>query len=304
MKKILSVSIGSSTRDHTTEVDFLGETCQLTRSGTDSDLKKAYELYKMYDGKVDAFGVGGIEFYVQVADRKYYFRDAKPIRKAIVKSKVGDGNGLKGILAQRALQALEAKLNEDGKTLKNMTGLKTTAVDRYTMAKAMADSGLDMTYGDLRFALGIPISIHSLASVRLLAAILMPVISRVPYSWLYPTGEKQIAEPENKYPDLYEKADVIGGDFLQIRAYLPPDLTDKIIVTNTTTAENVEMLQKRNLKMLVTSTPRYEGRSFGTNVMEATLRALIDKPDNEITSADMLELVEKIPLEPNIEVLN
>jgi hypothetical protein len=56
--------------------------------------------------------------------------------------------------------------------------------------------------------------------------------------------------------------------------------------------------------MLVTTTPRLEGRTFGTNVMEATLRALIDKPDDEITEADFLDLIERIPMEPNIEVLN
>ena len=75
-------------------------------------------------------------------------------------------------------------------------------------------------------------------------------------------------------------------------------------MTNTTTAANVEMLQKRGVKILVTTTPRLEGRSFGTNVMEATMRALIDKPDVEITREDFIEVIEKIPLKPNIEVLN
>jgi hypothetical protein len=85
---------------------------------------------------------------------------------------------------------------------------------------------------------------------------------------------------------------------------MPNDLTGKIIVTNTTTAENVEELRQRNLNILVTTTPRFEGRSFGTNVMEATLLALIDKPQSEITQEDFLYLIEQIPLEPNIEVLN
>jgi hypothetical protein len=63
-------------------------------------------------------------------------------------------------------------------------------------------------------------------------------------------------------------------------------------------------LRKRNLHILVTVTPRLEGRSFGTNVMEATLLALIDKPQSEITEADFVDLINRIPLEPNIEVLN
>jgi len=67
---------------------------------------------------------------------------------------------------------------------------------------------------------------------------------------------------------------------------MPDNLSGKIIVTNTTTARNVEELQCRGLHMLVMTTPRLEGRSFGTNVMEATLLALMDKPQTEVTQAD------------------
>ena len=79
---------------------------------------------------------------------------------------------------------------------------------------------------------------------------------------------------------------------------------DAARVTNTTTKKNVEELQKRNLNILVTATPRLEGRSFGTNVMEATLLALMDKPQPDVTETDFRDLIERIPLEPNIEVLN
>jgi hypothetical protein len=51
-------------------------------------------------------------------------------------------------------------------------------------------------------------------------------------------------------------------------------------------------------------TPRLEGRSFGTNVMEATLLALMEKSQSEVTDKDFIDLIERILLEPNIEVLN
>ena len=100
-------------------------------------------MYKDYDGKVDAFGVGGLEFYIQVADKRYYMRDVKKVAKAIKISKVGDGNGVKGILEQRAFEALEKHLNKEGKSLKGLPALKTTAVERYGMASAMVDAGMD-----------------------------------------------------------------------------------------------------------------------------------------------------------------
>lgn len=305
MKKILSISVGSSSRDHTTKHVFLGQECELSRQGTDGDFEKAVRRYADMDGKVDAFGVGGVEFFLRVGTKKYYFKDVSRIRKAIKISKVGDGNGVKCLLERRAFQALEKHLNEkENKTLKGMPALLTTAVDRYGMGEAMVDAGLDMTYGDFMFALGMPFPIKRLSTVRVVAAVLLPVITRLPYTWFYALGAEQDKPPERKWDKYYQEAQVLGGDFIQIRQYMPDDLTGKIVVTNTTTAKNVEELKKRNLHILVTVTPRLEGRSFGTNVMEATLLALMDKPQSAVTSDDFLGLIQQIPLEPNIEVLN
>jgi len=132
----------------------------------------------------------------------------------------------------------------------------------------------------------------------------LPVITKLPFTWFYALGSEQDKPPQQKWDKYYQQAKVLGGDFIQIRQYMPDDLTGKIIVTNTTTSKNVEELRKRNLHILVTVTPRLEGRSFGTNVMEATLLALMDKPQSEVTDKDFLDLIDCIPLEPNIEVLN
>ena len=305
MKKIISISVGSSSRNHTTKKVFLGEECEISRQGTDGDFEKAVQRFRELDGKVDAFGAGGIEFYLAAADKKYYFRVAKRIRDAIRISKVGDGNGVKGLLERRAFQALEKYLNEkEGKTLKGLRALQVTAVDRYGMAEAMVEVGLDVTFGDLMFGLGIPIAVKGLSNVRLMAALLLPLVTQFPMSWLYALGSEQDKPPQPKWTKYYERSTVLAGDFIQIRQHMPDDLTGKIIVTNTTTAKNVEELKERNLHILVTVTPRLDGRSFGTNVMEATLLALMAKSQSEVTEADFLDLIERIPLEPNIEVLN
>ncbi|MBK8782613.1 MAG: quinate 5-dehydrogenase [Anaerolineales bacterium] len=243
MKKIISISVGSSARDHTTRHTFLGQECEISRRGTNGDFKKAIELYKELDGKVDAFGIGGVEFFLQVEDKKYYFRDVKRIRNAIKISKAGDGNGVKGLLERRAFDYLEKYLNEkEGRSLKGLPALKTTVVERYSMGKAMVDSGLDVTFGDFMFALGLPIAIKKLSTARLVAATLLPVVTQVPFSWLYPLGSEQDKPPQPKWTKYYQQSQVIAGDFLQIRQYMPDDLTGKIIVTNTTTTKNVEEL--------------------------------------------------------------
>jgi len=304
MKQILSISLGASSRDHVTEVDFLGQRCRLTRLGTNGDLAKAIALYKEYDGKVDAFGVGGTMFFLEIAGRRYYWRDIQPIREAVRISKIGDGNGVKSILARKAVEALEARLAAEGRTLRGMKALMTAAVDRYSMAEALDRAGCKMVIGDFMFALGLPIPMHTLRTLRFVAAVLLPVLSRLPFRWFYPVGEKQEKEPQERWNRYYQEAELVAGDFLQIRDYMPRDLRGKIVLTNTTTAQDVAELARRGLSLLVTTTPRLEGRSFGTNVIEAALLALIDKPQEEITKQDLAELIERIPIQPGIEKLN
>jgi len=300
MKKVLSVSLGSSLRDHSTEVEFMGQKFQLSRQGTDGDYGRFIQMYRDYDGKVDAFGVGGTEFYLWVNGRRYYFRESKQIRKAIKISKVGDGNGIKHILGPLAIKALQ----DEGYHLRGKKALKTTAVDRYGLAKALVDAGCDVTFGDFMFGLDIPIPVRSIRAVHAIAVLLLPIMTLLPFKWLYPTGAEQEKEPSQKYSKYYQEADIIAGDFLQVWSNLPDDLSGKIIITNTTTNKNVEELQKRNLPILVTTTPRLEGRSFGTNVIEAMCRCLIDKPDDQIVEEDFKDIIARIPLKPQVHKLN
>jgi hypothetical protein len=300
MKKVLGISLGSSTRDHTVEAVFLGQRFWLSRQGTDGDLRRYVQMYREYDGKVDAFGVGGAEFYLLVNGHRYYWRQIRRVRQAVRLSKIADGNGIKHLLAPYAIQALR----EHGVELRGRKAFKTTAVDRYGLARALVDAGCKVTFGDLMLTLDVPIPVHSLHTIHILAALLLPIVTKLPFSWVYPVGEKQDREPSTKYSRFYEESDIIAGDFVQVWSNLPRDLSNKIIITNTTTARDVEALQKRNLHLLVTTTPRLEGRSFGTNVLEAICRCLVDKPDDQITDRDIVDLIERIPLKPQVHVLN
>lgn len=302
--KILSVSLGSPKRDHSASVTLLGHRFEIERRGTNGDFARALDIFRELDGEVGAFGVGGIEFYMPVANRRYYWRDARRIRAAIRKSKVGDGNGVREILAVRAVQSLERHLNASGRTLRGMTALKTTISARYFLGKALVDAGCKVTFGDFMFGLQLPIPVRGLGLVRTLAPVLLPIVTQIPYHWLYALGDAQMAPPVQRWNRYYRDAQVIAGDYLQIRAHMPDDLRGKIIITNTTTARDVDDLKARGVHLLVTETPRLGSRTFGSNVLEALLLAMIDRPQEQITAADFEQLIARVPLEPSIEELN
>jgi hypothetical protein len=61
MKRAISISLGSSTRDRQATIKFKDEEILVERIGTDGDVAKARQMYLELDGKVDAFGVGGVD---------------------------------------------------------------------------------------------------------------------------------------------------------------------------------------------------------------------------------------------------
>lgn len=301
MKEIVSVSLGSSKRDHEVEVELLGEKFRIRRLGTDGSFEKAIQMLKELDGKVDAFGLGGIDLYLWLGHRKYPIRDALKLKNAAKKTPVVDGSGLKNTLEREAVKYLT---QEAGYSLRGKTVLMTSAVDRFGMAESLHAAGCKMIFGDLIFGLHIPIPIKSYATFKVLAAMLLPVVTKMPFTMLYPTGSKQEKESEEKFGRYYRQAEVIAGDYLFIRRYMPKRMRGKWILTNTVTADDVDDLRKRGVELLVTTTPELEGRSFGTNVMEATLISILDKPWEEVRSEEYLSLLKKLGFKPRIEKLN
>jgi len=299
MKRAVSVSIGSSKRDKAVEIELLGERVRLERIGTDGDMEKAARMYQELDGKVDAFGVGGADLGVLVDQKLYPLFSVLPMVRFIRKTPVVDGSGLKNTLESRLAQFIDQRL---GEYVKVRRALVTSGADRWGMAMSFYEAGYECVFGDLMFALGLPFPLYTKRSLKVLAAILMPIAGRVPFKWVYPTGEKQEARTP-KWTKYYDWATVIAGDAHYIKHYMPDKLPGKIVVTNTTTPDDVEIFRKAEVKYLVTSTPRLEGRSFGTNMMEAALVAASGK-GRPLTYDELDEMLSRLGLEPQLEELN
>ncbi|RKO67717.1 quinate 5-dehydrogenase [Desulfofundulus salinus] len=302
MKRVVSVSLGSSRRDHRVEVELLGERFEISRRGTDGDFDRAIQLLKELDGKVDAIGLGGIDVYLYAGKTRYVVRDGKKLMDAVQKTPVVDGSGLKNTLERETVYYLRehTDLLPPGTRV-----LMVSAVDRFGMAEAFAELGCDLTFGDLIFAAGIPYPIRTVKELEELAARLLPEMSKLPFHMLYPTGKKQEAQDEekvSKFGHYYREAQVIAGDYHLVRRYMP-QLDGQTIITNTTTADDVAFLKEKGAGCLVTTTPEFQGRSFGTNVMEAVLVALLQKTWEQITPRDYLDLLRRLDFKPRMVYL-
>ncbi len=302
MKHAVSISIGSSKRNKAVEVALLGEQVRIERIGTDGDMEAAAQKYKELDGKVDAFGVGGADLGAIVEGKFYPFHSVQKLVRFVQQTPVVDGGGLKNTLENKAPAYLDQKIGD----YINQRGRKvmvTVGVDRWGLSKSFAEAGYETVFCDLMFALDIPIPVRTMKGLRTLAALLIPIVTRFPFEWLYPTGEKQ-DEHKPKFNKWYEWATVIAGDCHYIKRHMPlENMQGKVVVTNTTTPDDVEFFRKCGIKYLITTTPVMDGRSFGTNMMEAALVAVSGK-GRPLSWEELSELIAKLGFEPQLQELN
>lgn len=297
MKSIVSVSLGSSSRDHHAVVNLLGEAFDISRVGTDGKLDAAIAKVHELDGKVDAIGLGGIDVYLYAGKHRYALRDGLRLLEAAKTTPVVDGSGLKNTLEREAVRFMQEDLGI-GLTGKHV--LMVSALDRFGMAQALVDAGADVLFGDFIFALDLDKPVKGLHEFEEMAEKYLPDACKLPFQFFYPTGKKQDKPPQPKYPKYYHDADIIAGDFHFMRQFMPDDLNGKIVLTNTVTEKDVDELRKRGVKMLITTTPDFQGRSFGTNVVEAALLALLGKKWDDVTPADYERVLQELHLQPRV----
>ena len=297
MKRVVSVSLGSSSRDHHAAITLLGEEFSISRSGVDGKLDAAIAQVKRLDGTVDAIGLGGIDVYLYAGTKRYALRDGLRLLDAAKVTPTVDGSGLKNTLERAAVHFLEHEL---GFSLRGKRVLMVSALDRFGMAQAIVEAGADVLFGDFIFALDLDKPVRSLPEFEALAERYLPDACKLPFQFFYPTGKKQDRPPEPKYPEYYAEADVIAGDFHFMRQFMPARLDGKLILTNTVTERDVEELRSRGAHRLITTTPNFAGRSFGTNVLEAALVALLGKRWADVSPADYEGLLRELALRPRV----
>lgn len=295
MKRAVSVSLGSPKRDKKVIVEFNGVPILVERIGTGGDVEKTKNLFADLDGKVDALSVGGIDLFVRIDSKDYPVHAALKLVQGVSRTPLVDGRVLKYVLERRVFdRAFEVM----GFQRHFQRAFIPFGIDRLGLIEAVCEVTDEVYIGDLMFVFGLPVPVKGLNAFKRLARLLMPIAGYLPLSMLFPPGTKDEA-PSPKFINMWESADLIAGDMHYIRKYSSPNLGAKVVVTNTTTEENIETLRDRGVNLVITTTPRYQGRSFGVNMMEAVLTAYTGK-GRPLDASELELLIDELDLKPEI----
>jgi hypothetical protein len=299
MKRAVSVSLGSATRNKKVVVDFKGMEISIERVGTGGDAQAARQLFAELDGQVDALSMGGIDAYVHLDGRDYPIYAALKLVQDVKRTPWVDGRFMKYALEGQLFERAEPLLGGRPRFKRAFIPFGTDRTGLITAVSQVAD---EVIIGDLMFMFGLPLPIRGLAQFKRVAHLLLPLAGRLPVEVLFPPGAKDEAL-HPKYLKYWLNADLIAGDMHYIRKYSGDDLRGKFIITNTTTEENIEMLRQRGARQVLTTTPVFEGRSFWVNVMEAVLVAYAGK-GRALSIAELSALIDELDLRPSLQVLN
>jgi len=162
MKRVVSVSLGSTAGDFSREITLDGQAIRLERQGVDGDMEAARERIRALDGLVDAIGLGGIDIYLYVGSETFIIGDGQRLAEEAKQTPVLDGSGLKNTLERRVVRSLaERGLVESGTPV-----LMPSALDRFGMAEEFVGLGCPCVFGDLIFNIGLNYPLTTLAEIE------------------------------------------------------------------------------------------------------------------------------------------
>jgi predicted amino acid dehydrogenase len=295
MKKVVTVTLGSSKRDFEFKTEFLGQSFSVRRLGADQDTGKAWELMRRQQATADAIGLGEISDHYQVGLRTVVNKETKRLTNVVTRVPVTTGATLRRLLQVRAIRYVQKEL---GHYFNNNLVLFLSGMRNYDMAVAMADYTKNLSFADALFQTGAPKMLGSLEQLELYAKGSNFMLSGKTGQIL----EGALSGLKNKLvADVVAKSHVIVGTFAEIKAVgNATNLEGKTIITSAVTDERMVYFAKCKVNLVIDVSPKLFPEVVGINTIEAMILAALEKPQEEVSDDDFDEILTELQVTPRL----
>ncbi|MCP5128807.1 MAG: dehydrogenase [Pseudomonadales bacterium] len=297
MKSVVSVSLGPGSLDFKFRTRFLGQAFKVERIGTDNDLKAAQRLVAHWRDRADAIGLGMVQDHYWVGTNHFPQRETAKLEKLANGGLVSTGARLREIVQEWSLRTAQAEL---GNFFNNAKVLFLAGRSNYRMASVMAEFTQNLSFADPVLQLGIPRLLHSLKALELYAAGSQPVMRFSPEGISRPSLAPGRLLNQFLLKKAVRDADVIVAPYHQLERYGPAELEGKAVLTSTVSAERLQALKERGVRVVLDCSIQLFEHTVGLNVVEAMILAALGKPASQIAHDDYLEIFTGLDLKPRI----
>ena len=298
MKKVVSVSLGDAQRDYRFRTDFLGERFQVTRVGTDSDAKKAAQRVRDYQSQADAIGLGQVRDHYTVGTQRFIEAETQKLEREAGETRVTTGRKLREIVQEWTLRSAQAEL---GDVFRNTKVLFLSGAHSFRLASILAESTDNLSFADPIVQFGLPNVLHTLSALELYAAGSHPILRIRGGKDLIPS----VAPLKFFNHFLLKRAVreahvVVAAHYDQLRHYGREELDGKTVITSTVSQERIEELAEKGVRMVLDCSIQPFEETVDLNTVEAMVMAALDKPADEISHDDYLEILADLGIAPRI----
>jgi len=295
MKKVVTVTLGSSKQDFEFKTDFLGQSFSVRRLGADQDTGKAWELMRRHQATADAIGLGEISDHYNVGLRTVTNKETKRLTNVVTRVPVTTGATLRRLLQVRAIHYVQKEL---GHYFNNNLVLFLSGMRNYDMALAMSDYSKNLSFADALFQTGAPAMLGSLEQLELYAKGSDFILGGKPGEML----ESSLSEFKIKRAaSAVGKSHVVVGTFAEIKAVgNATNLEGKTLITSAVDDERMAFFTKCKVNLVVDVSPKLFEKVVGINTIEAMILAALEKSPEEVSDDDFDEILDELKIVPRL----
>ncbi|MDP2370507.1 dehydrogenase [Rhodoferax sp.] len=295
MKKVVTVTLGSSKQDFEFKTEFLGQQFSVRRLGADNDTGKAWELMRRQQATADAIGLGEISDHYQVGLRTVVNKETQRLMNVVTRVPVTTGATLRRLLQVRAVRHVQKEL---GNYFNNNLVLFLSGMRNYDMAVAMTDYTKNLSFADAVFQTGAPTLLGSLDMLELYAKGSNLVLNNTPGQVL----ESSLAGyKKNRVAAAVAKSHVVVGTFAEIKAVTQEgNLVGKTLITSAVDDERMSFFKDHKVNLVIDVSPKLFDEVVGINTLEAMILAALEKPPEEVSDDDFSEILDELKIVPRL----
>jgi hypothetical protein len=282
MKKVVTVTLGSSKQDFEFKTEFLGQSFSVKRMGADDDTGKAWELMRRQQATADAIGLGEIGDHYQVGLRTVVNKETQRLLHVVTRVPVTTGATLRRLLQVRAVRYVQKEL---GHYFNNNLVLFLSGMRNYDMAVALSDYTKNLSFADALFQTGAPTMLTSLEQLELYAKGSEWMLSGKPgrNAGSQPWPDSRAAalpawwpSPTSSWAPLPNSRRSATRRTWKARPSSPRRSTD----------ERLAFFTKCKVNLVVDVSPKLFDEVVGINTIEAMILAALEKPQEEVSDDD------------------
>ena len=295
MKKVVTVTLGSSKKDFEFKTTFLGQEFSVRRLGADKDSSRAWELMRRQQANADAIALSDMVDHYHVGLRTVVNKESQALMQVVTRVPVTTGASLRRLLQVRAVRHVQKEL---GNYFNNNLVLFLSGMRNYDMAVALSDYTRNLSFADPVFQAGSPLLLSSLEQLELYAKgkELLPGI--VPGKFL----KSVLSTLKNKIvANAVAKSHVIVGTFREVQAVSSSgNLDGKTLITSAIDDEALAFFAKHKVNLVVDVSPKLFDKVVGISTITAMILASTGKSEAELSDHDFEEIINELDIKPRL----